>query len=76
MQGQCGEAYVGLATWVSEAFPALVSMLGARSVAEIAACSYIVGMEAPGLHSMFSEAGSILPLRDAEGGPGLQGRLS
>jgi hypothetical protein len=51
-------------------------MLGARSVAEIAACSYIVGMEAPGLHSMFSEAGSILPLRDAEGGPGLQGRLS
>jgi MaoC like domain len=36
-------------------FPYASAMVGARAVSEIAACSYIVGMEAPGLHSIFSK---------------------
>ena len=38
-----------------ELFPHLAALLGASTVAEIAASSYVVGMEAPGLHSMFSK---------------------
>lgn len=69
MQDQRGEAYIALAAQVREAFPALAAMLGARCIAEIAACSYIVGMEAPGLHSMFSKLD--LSFRPASPRPGL-----
>jgi acyl dehydratase len=47
-------------------FPKLTALLGA-GVAEIAACSYIVGMEAPGLHSMFSNLDLTLVAAAAPG---------
>jgi hypothetical protein len=53
--GKSGEAYVAAASAAAEAFPALARMVGGTAIAEIASCSYIVGMEAPGLHSMFSK---------------------
>jgi hypothetical protein len=36
-------------------FPHLATKLGAETIAEIAACSYIVGMEVPGLYSINSK---------------------
>ncbi len=50
-----GEAYVAPPAQAAELFPHLTTLLGADTVAEIAASSYVVGMEAPGLHSMFSK---------------------
>lgn len=47
-------AFVAPVNAASALFPHLVALFGA-SVAEIAACSYVVGMLAPGLHSMFSK---------------------
>ena len=54
MQGVNGEAFIASAEEAQKAFPHGSNLLGPRSVAEIVSCSYIVGMEAPGLHSMFS----------------------
>ncbi len=42
-------------TQVAEIFPLLAKHLEAEAVAEMIACSYVVGMETPGLHSMFSK---------------------
>ena len=50
-----GEAYVAPSPHAEELFPYLTTLLSAATVAEIAALSYVVGMEAPGLHSMFSK---------------------
>ena len=49
-----GDAFTACAGAVRALFPHASTMLSAATVSEIAACSYIVGMEAPGLHSMFS----------------------
>ncbi len=50
-----GEAFTALEESVRRLFPATSSAIGPTAVAEIAACSYIVGMEAPGLNSMLSK---------------------
>ena len=50
-----GQAFVAPYSRAQELFPHLTAHLGAATVAEIAASSYVVGMEAPGLHSMFSK---------------------
>ena len=52
LEGRTGQAYTAPDT--TALFPYLTELFGA-TVAEIAACSYIIGMEAPGLHSMFSK---------------------
>ncbi len=65
MDGRKGEAYVSTGASAAAMFPDLSRLLGARCVAEIAACSYVVGMEVPGLHSMFSKL-------DMSFGPGSQ----
>ena len=49
-----GNAFVARPEDAAQFFPHLAAAIGATAVAEIASCSYIVGMEAPGLHSMFS----------------------
>lgn len=49
-----GVAYTARADDAGILFPHLTAFLTGTTVAELAACSYIVGMEAPGLHSMFS----------------------
>jgi len=56
LDGVSGEAYTATAQEAAKTFPALAKLLGGPAIAEIAAASYIVGMEAPGLHSMFSKA--------------------
>jgi acyl dehydratase len=55
LQDRKGEAYTASAAQVKALFPRLCGLMGSTAVAEIVACSYIVGMEAPGLHSMFSK---------------------
>ena len=55
LSDRSGEAYVASMAHAAELFPHLAALLGAATVAEIAACSYVIGMEAPGLHSMFSK---------------------
>ena len=55
LPGRSGEAYVAPSAHAAELFPHFTALLGAATVAELAACSYVVGMEAPGLHSMFSK---------------------
>jgi hypothetical protein len=47
-------------------FPHLSASVSAAAVAELAACSYIVGMECPGLNSIFSKLDLVLAR-----GPGL-----
>jgi hypothetical protein len=68
-EGRRGEAYVASAADARRAFPALAQIAGARLVAELAACSYVVGMEAPGLYSM--SARMNLAVRPGLPGPGL-----
>ena len=55
LPGRSGDAYVAPSPQAEELFPHLTEVVSAATVAEIAACSYVVGMEAPGLHSMFSK---------------------
>jgi hypothetical protein len=50
-----GNAFTTSIEETNRSFPSLTALLNGTAVAEIAACSYIVGMEAPGLHSMFSK---------------------
>ena len=59
-------------------FPHLARFLSNDFVAELAACSYVVGMEVPGLHSMFSKLDITLINRSAvpRGTHGLQFRVS
>ena len=54
MRGMEGEAYVASGSDAAVMFPHLAALLGARAVAELAATSYTVGMEVPGLHSTFA----------------------
>ena len=55
LDDRCGDIFTALAEDSSALFPKLAALISGGAVAEIAACSYIVGMEAPGLHSMFSK---------------------
>lgn len=55
LEGRRGQAYAPPSRAASGMFPELSRLLQTRCVAELAACSYIVGMEAPGLHSSFSK---------------------
>lgn len=52
MDNRTGHAYT--ATDTTHLFPHLTRLFG-TTIAELAACSYVIGMEAPGLHSMFSK---------------------
>lgn len=52
MLGVCGSAVLSSATEAVRLYPRLCEKLGAGAVLECAACSYVVGMEAPGLYSM------------------------
>ncbi len=63
LEGTTGEAFVNTNAAARELFPALAALAGARLGAELAACSYLVGMEAPGRHSMSS--GMDLKIREA-----------
>ena len=55
LANRVGDAFVAPNENAPARFPLLSSSITPTAVAEIAACSYIVGMEAPGLHSMFSK---------------------
>jgi hypothetical protein len=55
IEGMQGEAFMGSIQEAVATFPALAKAIGGLAITEIAATSYIVGMEAPGLHSMFSK---------------------
>ncbi len=60
LENLTGVAFTASGEDAAAMFPALAGLArrggadGGALVAELAACSYIVGMEAPGLHSMFS----------------------
>jgi len=69
LDGVSGDAYTASADDAAAEFPALAALLGGAAVAEIAAASYIVGMEAPGLHSMFSKADFTFALTPARTEP-------
>jgi hypothetical protein len=55
LAGRSGDAYTAAAPDTAAMFPHLAASVTSTAVAELVACSYIVGMEAPGLHSMFSK---------------------
>ncbi len=55
LSGRSGEAYVAPSPQAEQLFPHLAKVIGAATIAEVAACSYVIGMEVPGLHSMFSK---------------------
>jgi NAD(P)-dependent dehydrogenase (short-subunit alcohol dehydrogenase family) len=54
LDDRSGDAFTASPKDASELFPHLSAFLSATAVAELAACSYIVGMECPGAHSMLS----------------------
>jgi len=78
LQDCAGNAFTPLAAGARVLFPRLTVRLSAQIVAEVAACSYIVGMEAPGLYSMFSKLDLTLrPAAQPEPpGSGLHYRVS
>jgi hypothetical protein len=55
LKNRSGNAFTAKEENILRTFPKISATIGAVSVGEILACSYIVGMEAPGLHSMFSK---------------------
>jgi MaoC like domain len=55
LDSRTGDAFTARAEDGELFFPHLAAAIGATAVAEIAACSYIVGMETPGLYSSFSK---------------------
>ena len=64
MDGRIGQAYTAATVETGKLFPHLTKLFGS-TVAEIAAASYIIGMEAPGLHSMFSKLDlTLTPVHD------------
>ncbi len=66
MDKRTGQAYTAPTGLAAVLFPALTRLFGS-TVAEIAACSYVIGMEAPGLHSMFSKLDlTLTPVLDDE----------
>ena len=77
LAGLTGTAFTATSSDAASAFPRLCRLIGPRAVAEIAACSYIVGMEAPGLHSMFSKLDLVLsPAPETEPRAGLDYTVS
>ena len=52
LEGQQGLVPVADTARAAAMFPLLAKQLGAQLVSECATCSYIIGMEAPGLYSM------------------------
>jgi acyl dehydratase/NADP-dependent 3-hydroxy acid dehydrogenase YdfG len=69
LEGRRGDAFVAAPEVAATLFPALAKHVGGAAMAELAACSYVIGMEVPGLHSMFSRLD--LHLRPpAPGAPG------
>jgi MaoC like domain len=71
LAGLKGEAYVAPAAETAAVYPALAALLGARAVAELAATSYIVGMEVPGLYSTFSKLDLIFRSKPDHAATGL-----
>ncbi len=67
LDGRSGDAFTAAPEDAVALFPQLSAVIGATAVAEIAACSYIVGMEAPGLHSMFSKLDLTIAKPNAPG---------
>lgn len=55
LKGRSGDAYTSPALGVVDLFPHLAASITGTAVADLAACSYVVGMEAPGLHSLLSK---------------------
>jgi NADP-dependent 3-hydroxy acid dehydrogenase YdfG len=55
LDNRSGHAFTAEEKSVHRFFPQLSAAIGAAAVAEIVACSYVAGMEAPGLHSMLSK---------------------
>jgi len=55
LDNRSGHAFTATEASVRRFFPQLTASIGPAAVAEIVACSYVVGMEAPGLHSMLSK---------------------
>jgi NADP-dependent 3-hydroxy acid dehydrogenase YdfG len=75
--GREGVAYTATEESAGAHFPALAEYLTGSTVAEIAACSYIVGMEVPGLHSMFSKLDLVIwPVNPVRAHAGLRYRVS
>lgn len=55
LENPSGEAFTASPRDAAALFPHLATFISAAAVAELAACSYVVGMEYPGLHSIFSK---------------------
>jgi hypothetical protein len=68
LDNHTGDAFTAAPEDAQLFFPHLASAIGATAVAELAACSYIVGMQAPGLYSIFSRLDlAIAPSAPADG---------
>jgi hypothetical protein len=65
LENLTGDAFTAPLSAVEIFFPRLSQLIGPTAVTEIVACSYIVGMEAPGLHSMFSRLDLTFSLAEA-----------
>lgn len=63
-----GDAYTAPAEDGARMFAALAKLVGGAAIADTASASYVVGMEAPGLHSMFSKADLSFATVPASGG--------
>lgn len=68
LPGHRGDAFVNSSAAVQAIFPRLAQFVGAKCVAELLACTYIVGMECPGLHSLFARLDAILRSGPAQRG--------
>ncbi|MGA2534666.1 MAG: MaoC/PaaZ C-terminal domain-containing protein [Terracidiphilus sp.] len=55
LENRSGDAFTASPEDASALFPHLSAYLSAITVAEMTTCSYIVGMECPGLHSILSK---------------------
>jgi hypothetical protein len=69
MESASGDAYTAIPSDAAAQYPELATVLGANAISEIAACSYVVGMAVPGLHSTFSKADIHLKAAPDEDGP-------
>jgi hypothetical protein len=54
LENYSGDAFTAAPEDAGALFPHVAAFLSATTVAELAACSYVVGMQCPGLHSIFS----------------------
>jgi NAD(P)-dependent dehydrogenase (short-subunit alcohol dehydrogenase family) len=55
LEDRSGDAFTASPKDAAALFPHLSAFMSATAVAELTACSYIAGMECPGLHSMLSK---------------------